>query len=110
MSCKTLLIAVGPEPAMKPVWQRSDPVQAAHLKNLHEGQEAVLKRPLVVVVEDKRLQQLQDGEHVAEERHVVLLPELQQVEVDAPVQEARDHRQVSGEGRTGDGRAVSGPD
>lgn len=69
-----------------------------------------MKRPLVVVVEDERLQQLQDGEHVTEERHVVLLPELQQVEVDAPVQEACDHRQVSGEGRTGDGRAVNGLD
>lgn len=63
-----------------------------------------MKRPLVVVVEDERLQQLQDGEHVAEERHVVLLPELQQVEVDAPMQKACDHRQVSGEGSGGEDR------
>lgn len=48
----------------------------AHLKDLHKGQKAVLKRPLVVAVENKRLQQLQDGERVAKERHVVLLPKL----------------------------------
>lgn len=70
---------------------------AAHLKNLHEGQQAVLKRPLVVAEEDERLEQLEDGEHVAEEGHVVLLPELVHVEVDAAVQEACDHGQVSGE-------------
>lgn len=70
---------------------------ATHLKNLHEGQQAVLKRPLVVAEEDERLEQLEDGEHVAEEGHVVLLPELVHVEVDATVQEACDHGQVSGE-------------
>lgn len=70
---------------------------AAHLKNLHEGQQAVLKRPLVVAEEDERLEQLKDGEHVAEEGHMVLLPELVHVEVDAAVKEACDHGQVSGE-------------
>lgn len=69
-----------------------------------------MKRPLVVVVEDERLQQLQDGEHVAEERHVVLLPELQEVEVDATVQEACDHRQVPGEGRGGQETEVQSAD
>lgn len=77
-----------------------------HLENLHEGQQAVLKRPLVVAMEDERLKQLEDGEHVAEKGHVVLLPELVHVEVDATVQEARDHGQVSAEA----GGAVSGLD
>lgn len=54
-----------------------------------------MKRPLVVAEEDERLEQLEDGEHVAEEGHVVLLPELVHVEVDAAVQEACDHGQVS---------------
>lgn len=54
-----------------------------------------MKRPLVVAVEDERLQQFQDGEHVAKESHVVLLPKLLQVQVDAAVQEACNHRQVS---------------
>lgn len=58
-----------------------------------------MKRPLVVAEEDERLEQLEDGEHVAEEGHVVLLPELVHVEVDATVQEACDHGQVSGEAR-----------
>lgn len=47
-----------------------------HLKDFHKGQKAVLKRPLVVAVENERLQQLEDGEHIAEEVHVVLLPKL----------------------------------
>lgn len=47
-----------------------------HLKDFHKRQEAVLKRPLVVTVENKWLQELQDGEHIDKERHVVLLPEL----------------------------------
>lgn len=68
-----------------------------HLENLHEGQQAVLKRPLVVAMEDEWLKQLEDGEHVAEKGHVVLLPELVHVEVDATVQEASDHGQVSAE-------------
>lgn len=58
-----------------------------------------MKRPLVVAEEDERLEQLKDGEHVAEEGHVVLLPELVHVEVDAAVQEACDHGQVSVETR-----------
>lgn len=74
------------------VWSRPQILQwtfestwAAHLKDPHEGEKAVLKRPLVVAVENERLQQLQDGEHVAEERHVVLLPELVYVQVHAAV-------------------------
>lgn len=58
-----------------------------------------MKRPLVVTEEDERLEQLKDGEHVAEEGHMVLLPELVHVEVDAAVQQACDHGQVSGETR-----------
>lgn len=50
-----------------------------HLEDLHEGEETVLKRPLVVAVENKRLQHLQNSQHVAEEGHVVLLPKLVQV-------------------------------
>lgn len=44
-----------------------------------------MKRPLVLAVENKRLQQLEDGEHIAEERHVVLLPKVLHVQVDAAV-------------------------
>lgn len=42
-----------------------------------------MKRPLVATVEDKRLQQLQDGEYITKERHVVLLPKLLHVQVNA---------------------------
>lgn len=69
-----------------------------HLKDLHEGEKTVLKRPLVVTVENKRLQHLQNSKHVAEEDHVVLLPELMQVEVDSTVQKTCDHRQMPGGG------------
>lgn len=51
-----------------------------------------MKRPLVVAVENKWLQQLQDRKHVAEKGHVVLLPKLNTT----TVQETCDHRQVSG--------------
>ena len=50
-----------------------------HLKDLHEGEKTVLKRPLVVAVENKWLQQLQNGEYVAEEGHVILLSKLPQI-------------------------------
>lgn len=49
------------------------------MKDLHEGEKTVLKRPLVVAVENQRLEHLQNSKHVAEEGHVVLLPELMQV-------------------------------
>lgn len=51
----------------------------------------------MVAQEDERLEQLKNGKHVAEEGHVVLLAELVHVEVDAAVQEACDHGQVSAE-------------
>lgn len=50
-------------------------------------------------MENKRLQQLKDGEHIAEEGHVVLLSKLLHVQVHATVQETCDHRQVSGKKR-----------
>lgn len=75
------------------------PCSFPHLQDLHEGEQAVLQRPLVFTVEHQRLQQLQDGQHVAEERQVVLAPELLEVEVDASVEKRSDHRQVSGKFR-----------
>lgn len=61
----------------------------------------------MVALEDKRLQQLQDGEHVAEEGHVVLLPKLVHVQVNATVEKTCDHGQVS-EGQSKDRRKSAG--
>lgn len=74
--CSSLKQAVTSVPNPKSYSEDLTVCEPPHLKDLHEGQKAVLKRPLVVTVENKRLQQLQDGEHIAKERHVVLLPKL----------------------------------
>lgn len=67
------------------------------LKDFHKREKAVLKRPLVVAVKNQGLQQLQDGQHVAEEGHVVLLPQLVLVQVNATVEQTADHGEVSAE-------------
>lgn len=57
---------------LKKIWKCG----VAHLKDLHKRQKAVLKRPLVITVENKWLQKLQNSEYIAEECHVVLLAKL----------------------------------
>lgn len=73
-----------------------DLVYSFYLQYFDEGQQTVLQCPLVVRVENQRLQQLQDKQDIAEEGQMVLLPDLLQVQMDATVQEHSDHGQVSG--------------
>lgn len=73
-----------------------DLVYSFYLQYFDEGQQTVLQCPLVVRVENQRLQQLQDNQNIAEEGQMVLLPDLPQVQVDATMQECSDHGQVSG--------------
>lgn len=69
--------------------------EVLYLQYFDEGQQTVLQCPLVVRVENQRLQQLQDNQNIAEEGQMVLLPDLLQVQMDATVQERSDHGQVS---------------
>lgn len=64
-----------------------------------EGEKTVPERPLVLALEDLRLEELQDPQDVQEEGEVVLLAELLEVEVHPAVEQGRDHRQVPGRGR-----------
>ena len=67
-----------------------------YLEDIDDGEQAVLQCPLVVAVEDQRLQQLQDGQHIVEERQVVRLTQLLQVQVCAAVHQSSHHGQVPG--------------
>lgn len=73
-----------------------DSLRGTHQEQADKGSQAVPQRPLVFTLEDARLQQFQDAQHVQEEGQVVLLPELLEVQVCAAVQEGCDHGQVPG--------------
>lgn len=73
-----------------------DSLPGTHQEQADKGAQAVPKRPLVFALEDTRLQQLQDAQHMQEEGQVVLLPELLEVQMCAAVQEGCDHGQVPG--------------
>lgn len=69
--------------------------RSLYLQHFDKGQQTVLQCPLVVRVENQRLQQLQDSQNITEEGQMGLLSDLMQVQVDAPMQECSDHGQVS---------------
>lgn len=75
----------------------SERQRPTHQQQADEGAQTVPQRPLVLVLEHLRLQQLQDPQHVQEEGQVVLLAELLEVEVGAAVKERSDHGQVPGD-------------